>query len=759
MRRVYVSLPILYTALACVMTYPLVWHLSSAMPHDLGDPLLSTTLLWWNAHTTPLTARWWDGLWFWPAPGSLAFSDHRLGESLMATPLQWFSLNAVTAANLTLLATFPLSALAAHWLGFTVTRRLDAAILCGLAYGFSPYRIAHLQHLELLGGFGMPAALAALHRYRDTSEERWLVVFTAALIVQGLCTSYYLVFFSILLVFWVFWFIGWRDTKRLAAIALSCAVAIVALLPLLKGYERIHAWYGLQRSFSEIVELSADVSGLGVASPLIALWGWTARWAHPEGELFPGLTIVAIACAGAMLKWRRESRESSARDRLDKWTIWLTAAATACAALAFLGWAIAPWRIAFAGVSVSSDAPYKPFSLAVLALAVSIGASTTMRRAYARRSPLAFYSIAAVLLFLCALGPKPALFGHQILYKPVYAWLLELPVFGAIRAPARFAMPAMLALSVAGAVAFSRLTSERVWRPVFTLLLMCGVVADSWVSGLPMIPLPDRWPATRADGFAAVLELPLGDVFDDIAAMYRTTDHRHPVLNGASGFEATHYFTLKSALEEHDPAALDGLPADAPVLVVVDRRKDPSGQLQQFLESGSRIRPLGTEGHWQFFSAGPPPPRAPVCGGDRMAIASAVDGKGPAPLNLLTDRNPRTWWTTVHAQQVGDTLTLELERKARPCAVVVSVGEFRRSYPRKVIVETSETGADWTVVAIERTAGLTMRGALRDPRTIPIEIALTRSTARFVRLRIDESHPTVPWMVTDVEVRAEPAEE
>ena len=89
------------------MTYPLVWHLSSAMPHDLGDPLLSTTLLWWNAHTTPLTDRWWDGLWFWPAPGSVAFSDHRLGESLMATPLQWFGLNAVTAANLTLLADLP----------------------------------------------------------------------------------------------------------------------------------------------------------------------------------------------------------------------------------------------------------------------------------------------------------------------------------------------------------------------------------------------------------------------------------------------------------------------------------------------------------------------------------------------------------------------------------------------------------------------------------------------------------------------------
>jgi len=755
MRRAYVSLPILYTTLACVMTYPLVWHLSSAMPHDLGDPLLSTTLLWWNAHTMPLTDRWWDGLWFWPATGSVSFSDHRLGESLMATPLQWFGLNAVTAANLTLLATFPLSALAAHWLGLTVTRRHDAAILCGLAYGFCPYRIAHLQHLELLGGFGMPAALAALHRYRDTSEWRWLAVFTAALILQGLCTSYYLLFFSVLLVFWVFWFIGWRDTQRLAAIALSCAVAIVALLPLLNGYKRIHAWYGLQRSFEEIVQLSADVSGLGVASPLIALWGWTAKWAHPEGELFPGLTVVAVASVGAMLGWLRES---SARDRLDRRTIWLTAAAAACAALAILGWTIAPWRFALPGVSISSDAPFKPFSLALLALAVWIGASSRMRRAYARRSPLAFYGIATALLFLCALGPKPTLFGHQILYKPVYAWLMELPVFGAIRAPARFAMPAMLALSVAGALAFSRLASVRAWRPAFTLMLMCGVVADSWVSNLPMAPLPDRWPASRADGFAAVLELPLGDVFDDIAAMYRTTDHRHPVLNGASGFEPTHYFTLKTALEEHDQAALDGLPPGAPVLVVVDRQRDPSGQWQQFLASAPRITALGTDGRWQFFSAGAPPP-ARVCSGEPVPIASAVDGKGPTSLHVLTDRNPRTWWTTVHPQQTGDSLTLTLGRKARPCAVMVSVGEFRKSYPRKLVVETSENGTDWTNVATTRTAGLTMSGALSEPRTVPIAIGLTRSTARFVRLHIDESHPTVPWMVTDVEVRAEPAEE
>jgi hypothetical protein len=527
-------------------------------------------------------------------------------------------------------------------------------------------------------------------------------------------------------------------------------------LPVINGYERFHSWYGLQREFGEVTQFSADITGLGVASPLIALWGWTAKWALPEGELFPGLTVTLLAVAGAALGW---IHESDLRDRVDRWTSWLPAAAAACAAIAMIGWTIAPWHVELVGLRVSSDAPFKPFSLAILAVAFWIGASSRMRHAYARRSAFAFYLVATAMLFLCAFGPKPTLLGHQILYKPVYAWLMELPAFGAIRAPARFAMPAMLALSVAGAIAFNRFAANSASRPVLALLLMGGVVADSWIVGLPLLPLPDRWPASRADGFAAVLELPLGDGFGDIAAMYRGTDHRHPVLNGSSGFEATHYFTLRSALEEHDHAILDGLPAGAPILVVVDRRNDTAREWEGFLAADVRIRDLGGDERWHFFSAAAPPRAAAVCGGDSVPIASASGSEGPAGLRALTDRNPHTWWTTVHAQRVGDALTLDLGRAVRPCAAIVSVGEFRKSYPRKLVVLTSENGADWNTVATERTAGLTMRGALQDPKTVPIVISLKPSSGRFVKLRIDESHPSVAWMVTDVAILVESAPE
>jgi hypothetical protein len=736
-----------YTALAILLTWPLVLRLSSTVPHDIGDPLLSTAILWWNAHVLPFTDRWWNGFAFYPAPGFLAMSDPRLGESLFATPLQWLGCSPVTAYNLTLLSTFPLSALAAHWLGFVLTKRHDAAAIGGLAFGFCPYRVAHLPHLELLAAFGMPAALAALHQYKDTRRRRWLAVFALALVVQGLCSSYYLLFFSVLLGLWLLWFLRRDDAALLLGILVAGACALTALIPLALGYSRIHAYYGLGRPFEEILSLSADVTSFLTAHQTLWLWGWTARWAKSEGELFPGATIAVLALAGAILAWRR----GGARDRLDRQSLWLLPVAGVCAAVAFCGWAYAPWRIAFAGVTISSDAPFKSMTVALWAIALWLGASSRLRGAYARRSAFAFYAIATMVLCVCSLGPKPTLAGHQFLYEPPYAWLMRLPIFASIRVPARFGLPVMLALAMTAALAFNRLRLQVTARRALAAALLIGIAADGWISHLTLPSVPDMWTASRADGFAAVLELPLGDTFGDLAAIYRAIDHRHKIVNGSSGFEPTHYFTLRTALEEHDPTALDGLPSGQRVLIVVDKQKDPERAWRGFLDSLPRVVPIADDHRWAFFAA-EPPAAAPVCTGRAIPIAGISTDDVRPDAGVLTDRNPKTFWATSHAQRAGDALILDLGHQAHPCAVTVSVGEFRISYPRKLAVDTSPTGHQWTTVATERTAGLTMRGALADPKTVPIAIALAPSLGRFVRLRVDEPHPTIAWLVTDVAV-------
>ncbi len=431
-----------YSALTIVQTFPLVLHVPSVMPHDLGDPLLSTGILWWNAHVLPFTERWWNGFAFYPAPGFLAFSDPRLGESLIATPLQWLGLGPVGAYNVTFLVTYPLSALAAHWLGFVLTRRHDAAAVAGLTYGFCPFRVAHIPHLELLAAFGMPAALAALHLYKETRHWRWLVVFTLALIVQGLCSSYYLVFFSVLLGLWALWFIRAADAGALLRIVIAGLCAVAALAPLALGYARAHAQNLLERSLNEIVAFSADATSILTAHPTVRLWAWTARWGKSEGELFPGITILILVIAGAIAAWRR----GAVRDRLDRLSLWLLPISAVCAAIAFLGWAYAPWRVEMPGLKIASDSPFKPMTLALLALAVWLGTSSRVRNAWARGSTFAFYTAAALVLFVVSMGPKPAFAGHQFLYQPPYAWLMRLSLFESIRVPARFGMLIMLAL-------------------------------------------------------------------------------------------------------------------------------------------------------------------------------------------------------------------------------------------------------------------------------------------------------------------------
>ena len=47
-----------YTVLTLVMLRPVIAHLTSRIPHDLGDPLLSMTLLWWNARNWARHSAW-----------------------------------------------------------------------------------------------------------------------------------------------------------------------------------------------------------------------------------------------------------------------------------------------------------------------------------------------------------------------------------------------------------------------------------------------------------------------------------------------------------------------------------------------------------------------------------------------------------------------------------------------------------------------------------------------------------------------------
>ena len=188
-----------FSALAIFWTWPVAANLNSRIPHDAGDPVLNIWILWWNAQATPLTDAWWNAPMMWPVPGSMALSEHLLGLSIVATPLQLLGAGPITAYNVCLLLTYALSGFFAYLLGKRLTGSTFAGICAGIAFGFSPYRASQLAHIQVLSSQWMPLALLGLHAYLDTGARRWLVVFGLAWLLQALSNGYFLLFFPVLI--------------------------------------------------------------------------------------------------------------------------------------------------------------------------------------------------------------------------------------------------------------------------------------------------------------------------------------------------------------------------------------------------------------------------------------------------------------------------------------------------------------------------------------------------------------------------------
>ncbi len=103
--------------LTCAYTWPLPLHLTTAVPHDRGDPLLVTWILWWSTKAVPLTEHWWNAPAFYPSTGVLGFSENLLSLVPIAAPLLRLSGTPLLAYNVLFLLSFVLCGIGAYCLG------------------------------------------------------------------------------------------------------------------------------------------------------------------------------------------------------------------------------------------------------------------------------------------------------------------------------------------------------------------------------------------------------------------------------------------------------------------------------------------------------------------------------------------------------------------------------------------------------------------------------------------------------------------
>ena len=148
------------------MTWPLATHLSTAVP-DLGDPLLNAWIVDWVCHAlTHAPLSLFDAPIYHPAPDTLAFSEHMTGIALIVLPFHLAGLPALTVYNLALLLGFAFSCYGAFVLGRVITRSTSASLIAGVIHAFASFKIAHVQHLQIVWSGWLPLLLAALLLYR-----------------------------------------------------------------------------------------------------------------------------------------------------------------------------------------------------------------------------------------------------------------------------------------------------------------------------------------------------------------------------------------------------------------------------------------------------------------------------------------------------------------------------------------------------------------------------------------------------------------
>jgi hypothetical protein len=357
--------------------------------------------------------------------------------------------------------------------------------------------------------------------------------------------------------------------------------------------------YGARRGDSEILFYSArpiDFLTAGVRNKLYA--PLTQKWGKAEGDLFPGLTPVALAALAIFLR-PRKGETAPAPAAGHEIPPWRRRLASALDVLMLIGAALVLLAL------IRPNLESLPRNLRdpgrVLVVLTSLGVLRLLaafpRRArrrdlgeFLRRLPSG--SRAGLFAVVAGAGALFALGFHT----PYYRFLVRnaASLFRSIRAPSRAIVLFHLGLAVLAALGLALLrqrirTGRGKGLATAGFLLAIGFEYRAFPLDLiyPIDPHPApvyRWLRRAAIG-GAVVEWPLGNIQNDSDYLLRAAFHEKPLVNGQSGFFPPHFVELQGMLRENPIrdeiwSRLDA--AGVSVLVWHPHGSDPLERLRYF---------------------------------------------------------------------------------------------------------------------------------------------------------------------------------
>jgi hypothetical protein len=714
-----------FVAVTLLLTHP-VWRvITTALPANLGDPLLNAWTLAWGADRLAAgLAGFWDAPFFFPYGETLAHSEHLLGIAMLVAPIHWIAHNPVLTYNVAWLASFVHAAFGMYLLARALTGRHDAAMVAALGFAFGQYRAAaQISHVQALFSGWMPLALLALHRYFATGSRYAVFGFAGAFVMQALSSMYFLYYLSmasVLVVAYEVWRRRSMSRRMLMDAAIVLTLLAAPLAPVVDVYYGVQARHGFERDTADNLAYSAHVDSYLRVWDGMKTWKWLPRETTAVQALFPGFTLLTLALLG--LRHR-------ARDDRDN------------------GPAMLP----------QSD--------------------------YVR-----LYAAVAVIAFVLSLGPVPIAWGRQLMASGPYAWLLAVvPGLDGLRIPARLGTVVMLALSVLAAFGASRVLSSRLGSggrlaagTAFALLAL----VEGYGGPVPVAAFdPEgrtqdralyRWLA--AEGRGAVMHFPISEerrrerrvagFSVDLFHQHGTLLHGLPIVNGGPEYApALTRFLAGGASPLREPALMPDALAMLSALgvrhVVVHANDyldetTAAERIRQIADSGMVVdqQQLDSVTGYTLYPVETPPVRN---ASDVRKLASSqltVTGSHASErVFRMLDGDPDSRWISGRRQTGDEWIEILLDRPSNIRVLRLQMASRSLGdYPRSLIVES--IGRDGPVEQVFAGSVLPQLGhaLVREPSRPTIEIVLPENSSRVLRLRQTGRTRTFNWSIHELEL-------
>jgi hypothetical protein len=429
----------LYTILSLLYLRP-IWRVwGDRLTPSLEDPLFNLYVLKWSAHQLRLgLPDLWNANIFYPTRGAFTLSDHLLGPAAL---LALFS-NAIAGYNFLLFTAYVATALAVCW----VTRRAGlswvAALLAGWMYTFSPFRLVHIAHIQLVIAQWIPLTLWFWDRL--LAERTWknagLFLLFYLLHVTSGCYLAYMIHFPMLVLLLnriptegrkLF---SGRSLRLLVPVGLIAGAALIAIfLP----YAKISRSLGLTRTEAEIQQFGATPASYFTPAGANLYFGPAAKgflrqelgiepqtFLQPECALFAGFLPTLLFGVGAIVQWRRRRHGSA-----DPWERGLAISGFLCFALTF-PLVYGPLMRVIPGLSgMRVPARFYVFVSFVLVHFAGRGVDALRERMPGPRSRTALVIVLGLLLVV-ELMPRPLRWvplPREEEFPPVYRWIAREP--------------------------------------------------------------------------------------------------------------------------------------------------------------------------------------------------------------------------------------------------------------------------------------------------------------------------------------------